>query len=516
MNRKQLALLAALSLPFVAVPPSPAGACSCANGDPRDRLTAADGAFIGELVGRRETGPLGSIVSSGRDVIYTFEVADVFKGDLGATVDVHSPAEGVSCGFEVTPGEEIGVLLEASGGKWQSGLCGQIEPRELRAAAAPLPAPSGRGPVAFVLGGGFGEARLLALDRHARTLSYGFGAGYATHLSPCPGAGRLLEVVGDHPRASTLALRKLPGLDLIWEQVLRGMPRSHDPMELTCLDRRGAAYVFTSDRGEPVARSRLLRVSRGKTSVLYRGSARSIAFGEGIAYVNEGSWGRDISRLNLRSGQVTPVITGPRYTSHLVLSPDGSALATQVWGDSDRGSRPPQAVVMDHLESSPPRLQTTIIGHANRIVTGDMVWLDTDRFGFFPGGGDNDRAIVFDRSLRELGGFDDWSASTTLLVGDIVVGVGWGRFSVAELPNGPPRTARHFESPETFALAAIPGVTPVLGKARSQPPSEGTSQKEIAEGDATTVPIAASAVAIALLVGYFVARWSRGIYRDVH
>jgi hypothetical protein len=37
----------------------------------------------------------------------------------------------------------------------------------------------------------------------------------------------------------------------------------------------------------------------------------------------------------------------------------------------------------------------------------------------------------------------------------------------------------------------------------------------IAEGDASTVLIAASAVVIALLVGYFIARWRKGIYRDV-
>jgi hypothetical protein len=43
--------------------------CTCARGgDPRERLAAADGAFIGQLVSRRETGPLGSIISTGRDV----------------------------------------------------------------------------------------------------------------------------------------------------------------------------------------------------------------------------------------------------------------------------------------------------------------------------------------------------------------------------------------------------------------------------------------------------------------
>jgi hypothetical protein len=174
MRGRRGGLLAALILLFSAIPVSPAHACTCAaRGDPRERLAAADGAFIGNLVSRRETGPLGSIISTGRDVIYTFEVAEAFKGDIGRQVEVHSAASGASCGFEVPPGEPIGVLLEGGNGTWRSGLCGQIEPDKLRTAAAPLPAPDGQPPAALVVGGGFGEARLLVLDRHARTLAYG-------------------------------------------------------------------------------------------------------------------------------------------------------------------------------------------------------------------------------------------------------------------------------------------------------------------------------------------------------
>jgi hypothetical protein len=140
------------------VPPPHANACSCPlPGDPRDRLAAADGAFIGKLVGRRETGPLGSIISTGRDVIYTFEVAEAVKGDIGQRVDLRSAASGMSCGFEVPADQAIGILLDRRSGMWRSGLCGQIEPGKLRAAAAPSPAPDGRGPTAFIVGGSFGR-----------------------------------------------------------------------------------------------------------------------------------------------------------------------------------------------------------------------------------------------------------------------------------------------------------------------------------------------------------------------
>ena len=50
------AILLALIVAFAVVPLPHANACNCiANSDPRDRLAAAGGAFIGKLVGHRET-----------------------------------------------------------------------------------------------------------------------------------------------------------------------------------------------------------------------------------------------------------------------------------------------------------------------------------------------------------------------------------------------------------------------------------------------------------------------------
>jgi hypothetical protein len=533
MRRSRGAILLALIVAFAVVPLPHANACSCAlPGDPRDRLAAADGAFIGKLVGRRETGPLGSIISSGREVIYTFEVAEVFKGDISQRVEVHSAASGESCGFEVAAGEAIGVLLDRSRGDWRSGLCGQIEPGKLRAAAAPLPAPTGQSPAALVVGGSFGEARLLALDRHARTLAYGYGLGLTTELSICPGGNRLLEVVGDHPRPSRVALRELPGLGLVWERRLPRQPPSVYAESARCLDRDGTAYVFASNSGDPrwSPRATLLRVSRTTTTVIYRGLARSITLESDVGYVNEGRWGERIGRINLHSGQVTPLIRGPRYTTRLVLNSDGSALVTQVWGDDltqvpgddRRGARPSQALVID-LKSSPPQVRTRILGHADRTVPGNMVWLDADRIGFVPRPGENARAIIFDRSLRELGGFDEWNAWTSLVVGDVMIGLGQGRLSVADLPNGPTRVLQQFESPQTIAMAALPGATQIspLPQATRAPAPPGVTPvpqaaPPVSAGDADPpiLPLAAGAAAIVLLAGLF--RFSRARRRSPH
>jgi hypothetical protein len=485
------------------VPLPQANACSCLPiVNPRGRLAAADGAFIGRLVGCRETGPLGSIISSGRDVIYTFEVAEAVKGDLGQRVEVYSAASGASCGFEVRAGQAVGVFLDRRGGRWRSGLCGQIEPGRLRAAAAPLPAPDGRAPAALVVGGSFGEARLIALDRQARTLAYGYGAGATTGLSVCPGGRRVLEVVRDHPRPSRLALRELPGLDLVWE---RPLPRQHplprqppsvDAESVRCLDGEGTGYVFASNGGDPgwLPRATLLRVSRTTTTELYRGAARSITFGGEVGYVNEGRWGERIGRINLHSGQVTPLIRGPRYMSSLVLSPDGSALATQAWSVESRGCCLSQAVVID-LKPSPPQVRTTILGNADRTVPGNMVWLDQDRIGFVPWRGDNARSIIFDRRLRELGRIDNWSARTSLPVGDVIIGLGQAGLSMADLPDGPTRVLQQFESSgQPLALAALPEVTPALRAAQ---------RETTGDADLPILALATSAAAIALLTGLY-------------
>jgi hypothetical protein len=238
--------------------------------------------------------------------------------------------------------------------------------------------------------------------------------------------------------------------------------------------------------------------------------------------VNAGRWGEEVGRINLDSGQVTPVTAGPRYMTRLVLSPDGSALATQVWGDDlvrvpgndKRGARPPQAAVID-LESSPPRVRTTSLGPANPTETGysvwgNMVWLSADRIGFFPAGGTKPRASIFDGSLRELGGFGEWAASTSLLVGDVIVGLGQGKLSVADLPNGPTRVVEQFESPQTFALAALPGTTQILALPKATPVPAPPGAAPVPQAappepprkvDRPILALAASAAALALLTG---------------
>ena len=76
-------------------------ACSCAIGDPRDRLADVDAAFVGVLLDR---------VVDGDQAIHTFRVEDAVKGELGETVQVRSHRDGATCGLEVPVGERPPVI----------------------------------------------------------------------------------------------------------------------------------------------------------------------------------------------------------------------------------------------------------------------------------------------------------------------------------------------------------------------------------------------------------------------
>jgi hypothetical protein len=222
--------------------------------------------------------------------------------------------------------------------------------------------------------------------------------------------------------------------------------------------------------------------------------------------------------------------------TRLVLGPDGSALATQVWGDDltrapggdPNGSRPPQAVVID-LKPSPPRVRTTILDRANqtqtgRSVWGHMVWLNADRLGFFPAPGAHPRAHIFDSSLRELGGFDNWAASTSLLVGEVIIGLGQGRLTTATLPNGPTRVVEQLQSSQTIAMAALAGATQLSPPPQAtQPPapppgptpvSQAAPPAPPGDADLPILPFAATAAAMVLLAGLFLFVFGRARRRS--
>ena len=119
----------------------PARACSCAQPDPRSALADADGAFVGRLLARRQLDDRA---------VLTFSVERAVKGSLGSMVEVETARDSAGCGLELPVGTRTGLVLERREGAWHGHLCAQFAPADLLAAAKPLPAPNGSGPVALL------------------------------------------------------------------------------------------------------------------------------------------------------------------------------------------------------------------------------------------------------------------------------------------------------------------------------------------------------------------------------
>lgn len=333
---------------------APAGAealaCSCAGGDPREALAGADGAFIGVVVDRRAgSDPSGPDVTGDERVVYTFRIEEALKGELGDQVAVESSAYGASCGLEVDMGERIGLLLYRRGEDWGSSLCSQYPPDELRKASRPLPVPDGTGPVAFLVGGPFGEPRTIALDRGGRILAYGPGAGEAEAISVCPGSRRAAELVA--PGSGwAVAVSDVATLRTVREIRLRyaALEAFQYPSAVFCADRGARRIaVFASDAqsdDDPDARSRLLLIEAGRVRVLHRGHAAEVAFHGRHAYLDDRRRG-GIFSVRLDTGAERRIARVPRYAGPRDVSPGGTTLAAVSYAGAN--GPPVRAVLID-------------------------------------------------------------------------------------------------------------------------------------------------------------------------
>ena len=407
-------------------------ACSCALPDARAALAGADGAFVGTARSRRE---------AGQQVVYTFAVERSLKGSLGRTIDVVTPSSSASCGIEVPIGTRVGLVLERRGGNWSGSLCWQFAPAELLSAALPLPAPNGRGPVALVLGGEFGDTRLMALDDRGRTLAYGRGGGRAGLVAFCPGNGRLTEIAFTSA-GTVLVVRGLPSLRIVRKHDLT-LPGGQSAQRLTCDSPTGTSVIVFA-RG-PTDSASLYRVRDGRRTALWRGTAVDAGFTRSATYLSGGPSGRDLLRVALSNGRVRRVATLPGPTMELATDPGGTLVA----GIHVRTAGPSQIVRVD-LTRSPGRVR---IARLARDVSGQVFHLGQGRLLFVPAYGSTP-ARVLDRSLRTSSRFR-WTAGTSALLGRTVYGSDLSLSLLrAELPAGPQRVARRLPGRAPIVVAA--------------------------------------------------------------
>lgn len=108
-----------------------ATACSCARQSAEEGLREADAAIVGRLV---EVVPRARMRAD-----YRYEVIRVYRGprrvERSETLTVRSARQGAACGLPQGTGRRYGLFLSEGRGRWWGGLCGVVEPSELRRAA---------------------------------------------------------------------------------------------------------------------------------------------------------------------------------------------------------------------------------------------------------------------------------------------------------------------------------------------------------------------------------------------
>jgi hypothetical protein len=421
---------------------------------------------VGTLLERRGDGVVDGFFD-GEDRTFIFAVETDVKGNLGSEVEVHSSV----CGLEVDEGGRVGLFLTLGAGDvWTSSLCSQIAPDVLLRAAAPLPAPDGTGPIRFLLGGNFGEARLMSVDDRGRTLAYGYGRGVVHDIDVCPGGRRSVETVAEG-RIGSLVVRDVRSLE-----ILREMPlveaKSPSIYVVECLDERADHLLAIDDVGGV----RVHEIVGGEASVLFESPGR--AWGstiEGdVPYLTLS--GRRFGRLDVRSGRFEAIVRLPEHTEGARLSPDGRWVASVRYGGA-RPGQPPSDIVLISTGDGSTRTTPLVFWNDG----GWIQWLSADRFLFLPIGEDVHRIAIYDvPSLEEVVGADEWYAGEAVIlngVGDRVV-YGTNGYQLSRVRLGvddATRVLREFDGP-VYALAHVPGTE----RAQPAPPPPVTAPSPVA------------------------------------
>jgi hypothetical protein len=294
-----------------------ASACSCADSDPRDRLEAGEPAFIGRVVSappRNPTPPL-------QLARYVVRVERELNVRLGDRIVIRSNPYSSSCGVVWKPGRRVGAFLHRARRGWSTNLCSLAKPGELERATRPYPRPAGRGRVALLAGGSFGDARLMALDRRGLILGYGFGEGAVRRISVCPGGAAAAELVDRGRRRTFVAVRSLEALEVL---SVAEVPRH--TAELACADAAGATVYAGGIRygARPLRGSaEVHRVTGSTRTTLVRRPAEQFALAADAAYV----WsGRRVLAISLADGGERTLLR-MRLAERIVPSPFGGQVA---------------------------------------------------------------------------------------------------------------------------------------------------------------------------------------------
>lgn len=416
--RTILVSMLAIGLAVVAFP-FPARACSCAA--PFDLTEAIDNheaAFVGTLVEKRDIG--------GGESMYTFEVEEWVKGDLGAAIEVRSASDGAGCGFEFFGGERIGAFLRMERGHLTGGLCSQVDPDALLSAA--------HGPTLSTTGVG----RLLVANASSGTeLSIVDDTGaLVSRLAPADGGPwdtGGLAVCPEGDRALQLAGGSITVWDLTTLEVVRTLPPRQDGLgasTISCRDQSGSS-VWAVVRSE--TKAALYEVSDGWELIVDDLPGQNWHIG--VSYVISQTEGEDDPIL-------TDVETGEQILLH-ETPPDALEAINVAPHPTDE-----KVAMLETRFGDGPTVSTLFIvdSRGNELTRFDIpyeayqpVWLDAERVlvrAYDWEEPEQPVGYVFEISAGTSVTIEAWGGSHAVADGDTMYGTNGGDLMVADLETG--------------------------------------------------------------------------------
>jgi hypothetical protein len=445
MAASRFLLAGLLSAGLAAATAGPAGACSCADTDPRDRVEAGERALIGRVVSATP-GDYGPPATRPRYVVRVERSVNV---RLGPEVVVFGDDQS-SCSFRWEEGQRVGAFVRPVRGGWVTNLCSLAEPGELERALRPYPRPLGRGRVALLAGGSFGEARLMALDRRGRILGYGFGQGAVRRISVCPGGRVAAELVDRGRRRTMVAVRSLESLEVVSRTEV-----PHWTDELACADAAGTS-VYAGGilyRGRPVrGRADVFHVTGGSRRTLLRRPAEQFALAPGTAYL----WSaRRVTATSLTDGGERTLLR-MRLPETISPSPFGGRVAIHGYDGRLR--------LVD--------LATGAVESRRLDLTWALAWLAPNRLLARVGG----TGVILDDALRRRQRYGFYRAVGQAHVGGGLFGTDRYRLIRLDVASGARRTVAQLPD---RGIAALEGVQdgPELAVPRRAPRAAGAALK---------------------------------------
>lgn len=148
-TRVRVLLLLTLVGSTFAAGAAPASACSCAPMSAAEILEIADAAFIGTAVAVDHGGSPSA--EDGEDRLasggstYRFDVEQVVKGDVPASIDVATPPRAGACGASFPLERRSAVLVHHDGDGWATTLCMSVGVTQLLRASPEEPRPPSGG-----------------------------------------------------------------------------------------------------------------------------------------------------------------------------------------------------------------------------------------------------------------------------------------------------------------------------------------------------------------------------------